>query len=93
MFQGAWAIKAPGTFNKIPAKYKAFAAYKLAEHWAIGGVSLVFGIASACLVAASRNIAIADALVACSRIQGPTTLIALAFLLLAKPGQPKPKRK
>ena len=40
-----------------------------------------------------RSIAITDALVACSRIQGPTTLIALAFLLLAKPGQPKPKRK
>ena len=93
MFQGAWAIKAPGTFNKIPAKYKAFAAYKLAEHWAIGGVSLVFGVLSACIVAASRNIAISEALVACSRIQGPTTLIALAFLLLAKPGQPKPKRK
>jgi hypothetical protein len=48
---------------------------------------------SACLVAASRNIAISEALVACSRIQGPTTLIALAFLLLAKPGHPKPKRK
>ena len=56
-------------------------------------MSLVFGVFSACLVAAMRNIAIAEALVACSRIQGPTTLIALAFLLLAKPGQPKPKRK
>ena len=77
----------------MPAKYKAFAAYKLAEHRAIGGVSLVFGVASACLVAASRSIAISEALVACSRIQGPTTLVALAFLLLAKPGQPKPKRK
>ena len=63
------------------------------EHWAIGGVSLVFGVASACLVAAMRSLAITDALVACIRIQGPTTLIALAFLLLAKPGQPKPKRK
>ena len=73
--------------------YLAFAAYKLAEHWAIGGVSLVFGVLSACLVAALRHIAITDALVACSRIQGPTTLITLAFLLLAKPGQPKPKRK
>ena len=59
----------------------------------IGGVSLVFGLLSACLVAAKRGIAITEALVACSQIQGPTTLIALAFLLLAKPGQPKPKRK
>ena len=93
MFQGAWAIKKPGAFSKIPAKYQAFASYKLREHWAIGGVSLVFGVLSACLVAASRNIAITEALVACSRIQGPTTLVALAFLLLAKPGQPKPKRQ
>ena len=40
-----------------------------------------------------RGFAITEALVACSRFQGPTTLIALAFLLLAKPGQPKAKRK
>ena len=81
MFKGAWAIKAPGVFKRIPSKYTSFATYKKREAYGIGVAALLFGTLTTCAVAALRRIALSAALIACLRWQGTATAAALAALL------------
>lgn len=83
MFKGAWAIKQPGKFKRIPATYSAFASYKKREAYMIGVGALMFGTAGACLVALLRQIPLSNALLACARWQGVSTAVALGALLFA----------
>ena len=80
MFQGAWAIKAPGAFRRIPTKYAAFAAHKKREAYGIGVAALIFGTLGACVIAMLRAISLADALAACLRWQGVSSSLALGAL-------------
>ena len=81
MFQGAWAIKAPGAFKRIPLKFAAFAAYKKREAWWMGVASSIVGLISACLLATTRQSMVTDAFASSLRWQGLPSAVVLIGLL------------
>lgn len=82
MFTGTWAVRTPGVFKRIPARFAAFASYKRREALGMGIASLIAALLATCSVAALRGIAQADALKMCLKWQATPTAALIAALAL-----------
>ena len=67
-------------FKRIPTKYADFAARKKREACYIGVAALLFGTLSTCVIAITRGLRLNEALLACARWQGMSTVLALTAI-------------